>query len=92
MHPLIYILYTINLDRWTAHRKEYDDPLDKALSDIFVFSSWNDKTYKRKLMIQSLEDGWLKMKERAPTARVDLLSLSNKGKEYIKTRLEFNAL
>lgn len=93
MHPLVYRLFTKNIHGWVAHRKKYVDPLDRALSDIFIFSQWEkDDGGRREQIVQSLKDGWIELREHVPSASIDLIKLTEKGKDFVRTKLDFDEL
>lgn len=95
MHEDIYFVFCNMINTYIRCREEYTDPL---LNDMFVYSHWDcsytnvKDTLPRELIMQSYYDGWLSLREHAPSGYVDLMELSEKGIKYITTRMEFDAL
>lgn len=93
MHPAIYTLFSEKaVKEWMPARSHYDDPLGVALCDVFVFFSYKKNTELRKVMEEMVREGFLKYREVLPEYDTDLVSLSDKGIDYIKTRLKFDKL
>jgi len=46
----------------------------------------------RKIIMQSLNEGYIELREHAPSASVDLFRLTEKGRECIKLRMDFDKL
>jgi len=92
MNKDIYNIYSHKIKEWIPPRENFDDPLDQALQDVFVFFPYSKEAELRKSMIEMIDAGYLKYREELPQYDVDLVCLTDKGIDYIKLKLDFAEL
>ena len=81
-----------NVASYVQNRTEFDSPIDQALHDIFFYSHYDDPDEKRLPVIQAVVEGYIRYQEKLPQHNVDLMRLTEKGKDYIKARMDFDEL
>ena len=91
MNNIVYTLFHDRVLQYERYRQGYGDPLEKSLEQVFIFSHYDDSV-ERRLMLEAMEEGYLTYIEHIPHISTDLFKLTEMGRDYIRTKMDFDRL